>query len=73
MRSPVVLEPINKKLEWHVVSVVEVEALWPNLDELFQYLFLRNVTNYDMLGVDWQDGKAIRNATRLFLLLLFEP
>ena len=69
--SPVVFEPIDKQLEWHVIRVMEVKALRSHFDELFEHFVLRYVTNNDMLRVDRQDGKAVRNTTRLLLLLLF--
>ena len=71
-RAPVVLEPVDKHLEWHVVDFVEVEALGPDLDEFFKNSLLRHIAEHDMLRVDRKDSKAIRNTTWLLLLLFFE-
>ena len=70
--APVVFEPVDQKLEWHVVGVMEVKTFGPNLDELFENLLFRNVANDDMLRVDWQNGKSVRNSTWFFLLFLFQ-
>ena len=70
--APVVLEPVDKHLEWHVVNFMEVEALGPDLDEFFKNSLLGHITEHDVLWVDWKDSKSIRNTTWLLLLLFFE-
>ena len=55
-----------------MVGVVEVETFGPHLDVLLQDLLPRHVAENDVLWVDRQDGKAIGNAARIFLLLLLQ-
>lgn len=55
-----------------MVRIVEVEALGSHLNVLFQHLLSRHVAEDDVLRVDRQDGKAIGDAARILLLLLFQ-
>jgi len=70
--APVVLEPVDKHLEWLMVDLMEVESSRTNLDELLENLILSDIADNDMLRVSCQDSKAVGDTSRLIFLLLLE-
>lgn len=55
-----------------MVRLMVVEALWAHTDELFEDFLLWNVAEYDVLGVDWENGESIGDAARLLFLLFLQ-
>lgn len=50
---PVLLKPVDQLLEWHMMLIMEEEALRATLYELLHNLFFGHVAKHDMLGIVW--------------------
>ena len=72
MGPPVLLEPIDKILEWDQILHVEMEASWSHLDELLEHLVFGDIGKHDVLWVGWQDSKPVWDPTWSFFLLFLK-